>query len=77
MKKNRVLEPFSIPIPTGHLLDSFNACILGFQHAIIPLKPFGIKNSPEIATHHAQIFSLKAESCRMKERLQIGTAGFN
>ena len=27
--------------------------------------------------HHAQIFSLKAESYRMKERLRIGTVGFD
>jgi hypothetical protein len=48
MKDNRILEPFSVPITVGYFLDALNAGILSFQHAVVHLEPYGIKDSPEV-----------------------------
>ena len=52
MKQNSGLEPIAVPEATGDLLNALNAGVLGFQHAVVCLKPYCIQDTPEIASDH-------------------------
>ena len=50
MKKNGGLEPFFVPEAARDFLDTLDAGVLGLQHAVVYLEPYGIQYTPEIAT---------------------------
>ncbi len=52
MKQDGGFEPILVSKATSDFLYPLNACVLGLQHAVVHLEPYGIKYFPEIATNH-------------------------